>query len=197
MFGPDFSQLHVGQRPTVGVPRFSGHIYVPIYNFTEAERILEYELSFLSIEFSYTTPLPQSLSRLNSELEIVENGSELQGVAGKPLKLFDANMLRNARPQRGPSFFWGKFPADHSHRSNLEKMDESIKGTRAETKAAIDEFKKELRLGRWIGVGATLALAGLLLQHFYWQEKKFSEIQIEAVRQEVLDLSRRVEALER
>ena len=184
-------------------PGYHGHIYVPIYNFTEERRELRLGERFLSVDFTYTSPIQsKALGYIASEKQLLE--SNARGVAGNPIVFFKPFPRSRTDLDFNPHRFWEKFE-DGSHRSNLVKMELAQKKSLRTMNRFRAATTKQLRLSRWISFGVVvatiLAFATILYDHVQWTADKVAEVQNltvarDALKDQVQDLQRRLETLE-
>jgi len=111
-------------------PGFHGHINVPVYNFTNELKKLEYKERLLSVDFVKTTPFrPNPPINAKEEREWVRSG--LVNTDGMPLKLFQENPHELYLQGSITSYFRDNEKNESSVQKlgdNVRKFGETIKG---------------------------------------------------------------------
>ena len=102
-------------------PGFHGHINVPVYNFTDEFKKLEFKERLLSVDFVKTTPFrPNPSINAKEEREWVRSG--LVNTDGMPLKLFQENPDKLYHQESITSFFRD----NEKNESSVQKLADDV-----------------------------------------------------------------------
>lgn len=141
-------------------PGYHGHINVPVYNFTNEPKTLEYHERILSVEFVKTTAfVPDPAISAEEEREWVNSG--VVNKDGYPLKVFTENPDK-LYSQKSIS---GLFRHKEKNESSVKYLAESV-----------DKFKKRQL---WSGIGLS-AIIIALFGYIYQTHDSFAQARIEA-----------------
>ncbi|MCK5605947.1 hypothetical protein KAR91_28880 [Candidatus Pacearchaeota archaeon] len=145
-------------------PGFHGHINVPVYNFTNEDKKLEFCERILSVEFVKTTAFkPDPPIKAETEREWV--GPDLRNGDGYPIKLFK---------EESDELYFQKDIAGYFQPN--EKNESSV----LELKKTVESYTKKVkRMKRWGLLGA-IAIVISLVGYIYTTHDSFAQARIEA-----------------
>lgn len=199
-------------------PGYRGYIWIPVHNFTMQPRILPQGQEFISVEFDRTTQLPQIVSGVKSEAELVSLGltNGLKGYNGRSIKIFYKDIERYNRRNEDftPRLFWDKYPGE-KHESAMLGTEHRLDKVQADVATTLQKWqerleKSEERLDRrldrlrtigFLAVAAVIVgVLGILLPILYAEYGKTREVtaehaaEIRELRKEILDQKTRLDA---
>ena len=145
-------------------PGFHGHINVPIYNFTNEDKKLEFCERILSVEFVKTTAFkPDPPIKVKIERDWV--GPNLRNGDGYPIKLFT---------EESDELYFQKDIAGYFQPN--EKNESSV----LELKKTVESYTKKVkRMKRWGLLGAAAIIISLM-SYIYSTHDSFAQARIEA-----------------
>jgi deoxycytidine triphosphate deaminase len=191
-------------------PGYTGHIWIPVHNFTTQPRILPQGQEFISVEFNRTTRLPACVDSIANQDELVSLGlnTQLKGASGRPIKLFykDFDRYRKRHDDFTPRLFWDKFPGE-THQSAMLATDQRLNNIKGQVEGSVEEFKKtvdrKFTFG-WIGaLGLVVAVLGILLPILYAEYGKTREtdaqqnVELKDLHNKVLSQQAEIDSLRR
>lgn len=152
-------------------PGFHGRINVPVYNFTDEFKKLEFKERLLSVDFVKTTPFrPNPPINAKEEREWVRSG--LVNTDGMPLKLFQENPDKLYHQESITSFFRD----NEKNESSVQKLDHNVK----KFGQTINQFEKRQRIIIWGTAISVAALIIMVLGYIYVTHDSFAQARIDA-----------------
>lgn len=145
-------------------PGYHGHINVPVYNFTNESKTLEFHERILSVEFVKTTTFrPDPIINAKEEREWVN--SNLVNEKDYPLRLFQ---------EKPDKLYFQKSISGHFR--NKEKNESSV----LELKKKVEKYSKKVnQMKRW-GVGGAIVIIIALCGYIYNTYDSFAQARIDA-----------------
>ena len=151
-------------------PGFHGHISVPVYNFTDEFKKLEFKERLLSVDFVKTTPFrPNPPINAKEEREWVRSG--LVNTDGMPLKLFQENPDKLYHQESITSFFRD----NEKNESSVQKLADNVK-----------VFTKKVKRAEAWGLGGAIAIIIALMGYIYDTQNSVSQARLDSS-QAILD----------
>jgi len=168
-------------------PGYHGHIYCAVHNLTNESKILKYKEKFIVMDFVRTTPLPTQ----RPEFKSIDNeesfvNQDIRGVAEKKIVFFAAKdkkkLLRRDRKvheywlqgeKHGSAMYELQMGFERLEKKEFPKYQNDINEKNQETASKVASLSK-ISIISIIGIIITLFI--IIMTHFYWQERKFSNV---------------------
>jgi deoxycytidine triphosphate deaminase len=175
-------------------PGYSGHIWIPVHNFTMQPRVLMRAEEFISVEFNRTTRLPRDVHAIRSQDELVSYGlnSKLKGAGGHAIKIFykDLERYKSRHDDFTPRLFWDKFPGERHTSGTLatdqrmDKLDQRMDKLKQDVGITLEKRIESLRSFGIVAsiaafTGLIVAIFGILLPILYAEFGKNREAVIQ------------------
>lgn len=140
-------------------PGFHGRINVPVYNFTNEEKTLEFKESLLSVEFVKTTPFAPN-PPIDSDEEREWVSRDLLNKEEKPLVVFQGEPDKLYQQKT----ISGYFQDDEKNESSVQKLADNVK-----------VFTKKVKRAEAWGLGGAIAIIIALMGYIYQTQNSVSQ----------------------
>jgi len=160
-------------------PGYCGHIWIPVHNFTRQPRVLLQGQEFISVEFNRTTRLPNDMTTIETQDELVSRGirNELKGSHGRGIKVFykDLERYKKRNVDFSPRLFWDKFPGE-KHQSAMLGTDQKLERVKQDVEETLERRIDSLRNYSLVAfLGLVVAMLAILLPILYGEYGKSRE----------------------